>query len=95
MKKNVVSLVSVFFILGVTSSVFSRLIDGYQGGLKYINREDIKNTTIYLASDDMKGRAAGTEENLQAARFIARKFYGYGFTSYADLLNPDKADSKK
>ncbi len=47
-------------------------------GFESISSDEIFNNISFLASDSLKGRAAGTDENLIAAMFIAQKFYEYG-----------------
>jgi hypothetical protein len=49
-----------------------------QEALSTISVEEIYGNLQYLASDSLKGRAAGTDENLLAAMYIADKFKKYG-----------------
>lgn len=76
------------FLLVFSSQVAAQLTGNYKEGLKFINKEDLKKNITYLASDKMKGRAAGSEENLEAAKFIAKKFFDYGLTPYNEIANP-------
>lgn len=94
MKRNSVALAAVL-ILFVCSYSYSQVIDGYQNGLKYINKEDIRKTITYLASDELKGRATGTPENLEAARFVANKFNEFGLVPYDELANTLPFKKKK
>ncbi|MBX2974862.1 MAG: M20/M25/M40 family metallo-hydrolase [Ignavibacteriaceae bacterium] len=66
---------SIFAILFVLSSYsFAQIPAGYEEGLKVIRSGDFKEYISYLASDELKGRAAGTEENMLASKFIANRF---------------------
>jgi len=49
-----------------------------QTGFESISSEEIFSNISFLASDSLKGRATGSDENLIAGMFIARKFYDYG-----------------
>lgn len=65
-------------ILFLSSSVYTQVPEGYKKGLEYINKSDLKKFISVLADDSLKGRGAGTDENLKAARFIAHRFYDLG-----------------
>ncbi|MDP3148920.1 MAG: M20/M25/M40 family metallo-hydrolase [Ignavibacteria bacterium] len=67
----------VVSLILVTSS-FPQIPEGYKKGLEYINKGDLQRFISVLADDSLKGRAAGTDENLEAARFIAHRFYELG-----------------
>ncbi|MEW6193778.1 MAG: M20/M25/M40 family metallo-hydrolase [Bacteroidota bacterium] len=95
MKNIILNLLVLFVIQGMVSFNYSQIADGYQDGLKSIDKSDIQKSVTYLASDDMKGRAVGTDENLTAARFVAKRFYEFGLTSYDDLTNPIKLRNHK
>lgn len=86
MKKylNPVQLFVLSLVLLISS--FAQIPDGYKKGLEFINKEDLKQFISVLADDSLKGRAAGTEENLEAARFIAHRFYELGLVP-AELKN--------
>jgi len=64
------------FLLCATT--FSQIPGGYKQGLEKINKEDLKKFVSVLAHDSLKGRAADTNENLIAARYIAHRFYQLG-----------------
>ncbi|MGE5437820.1 MAG: M28 family peptidase [Syntrophothermus sp.] len=57
---------------------FLLLAQDKQSALNSINSDDIYNSLKFLASDSLKGRAAGSDENIIAAMFIANKFKEYG-----------------
>jgi hypothetical protein len=76
----------VSLILVISS--FGQIPEGYKKGLEYINKVDLQHFISVLADDSLKGRAAGTEQNLEAARFIAKRFYEIG-------LNPSDGKSRK
>ncbi|MBZ0199817.1 MAG: M20/M25/M40 family metallo-hydrolase [Ignavibacteriaceae bacterium] len=57
------------------------------GGFESISADEIFNNISFFASDSLKGRATGTDENLIAAMFVAQKFYEYG-------LSPTNNNSK-
>lgn len=74
--KNLATLGSVFLILLTTTSLYSQKI------VKKIDA-DISASVIeshirFLASDEMRGRMTGAQENRIAARYIAEKFRAYG-----------------
>lgn len=78
----------VFLLLaGLSVYSFPQVPTGYERGLEFIDKKDIKNSITFLASDKLKGRATGTEENLEAARFIAKKFYEFGLQPYSESKN--------
>ena len=84
-KASVIRISLIVFILsGFQFEMFPQIPDGYEKGLDYINKSDIKNSITFLASDELKGRAAGTDENLEAARFIAKKFAEFGLQPYSE-----------
>lgn len=72
LKKNSLgSLISVF----VTCSLcMAQIPEGYEKGFSTIDQKEILKNISVLAADSMKGRPAGSPENLIAARFIAEKF---------------------
>ncbi|MCF8344069.1 MAG: hypothetical protein K9H13_05465, partial [Bacteroidales bacterium] len=49
-----------------------------------ITVEELKEHVEFLASDELKGRKAGSEEGLKAARFIREKFEEAGLQLLAD-----------
>ncbi|MDP3685186.1 MAG: M28 family peptidase, partial [Ignavibacteria bacterium] len=67
-------IVSLFLV----TSTFAQIPEGYKKGLEFINKKDLQRFISVLADDSLKGRAAGTDENLEAARFIAHRFYELG-----------------
>jgi hypothetical protein len=70
---------SLFIITGFCGGLFAQAVPaGYEEGLKTITGGEILQNVTFLASDSLKGRAAGTEENNVAAAFIASKFKEYG-----------------
>ncbi|MGE5682608.1 MAG: M20/M25/M40 family metallo-hydrolase [Bacillota bacterium] len=71
--KFVVLLLCLFCI-----SVSAQIPAGYEKGLNSISKDEMYKSVLYLASDSLKGRPAGSEENLAAAKYIAAKFKQYG-----------------
>ncbi|MDP2302776.1 MAG: M28 family peptidase [Ignavibacteria bacterium] len=63
------------FVLLYSVNSFAQIPSGYEDGIKVIKSSDLKEYITYLASDDLKGRAAGTEENMIASKYIANRFY--------------------
>ena len=55
-----------------------------QTGNPKITREELTTHVKYLASDELKGRASGTEENAIAARYIADALKSYGLLPAGD-----------
>lgn len=78
MKRNFQLFKQIIVILFLSITTFCQIPDGYKKGLEYINKTDLKSFISVLADDSLKGRAADTEENLKAARFIAHRFYDLG-----------------
>jgi hypothetical protein len=68
--------------------------------LNSITQKEIYESIKFLASDSLKGRAAGTDENLIAAMFIAEKFKQYGLKplikkdNFVKVIKPEDDDSK-
>jgi len=79
---RITSCVLIFICWGFPSLSFSQIPNGYEKGLSYINSDDIKNSISFLASDELEGRATGSQGNLEAARFIAKKFFEAGLIPY-------------
>jgi aminopeptidase YwaD len=79
---RITSCILIFICWGPLSLSFSQIPDGYEKGLNYINSDDIKNSISFLASDELEGRATGSQGNLEAARFIAKKFFEAGLIPY-------------
>ena len=44
------------------------------------SEKELKEVLTFLASDDLKGRAAGTREDKKSAKFISERLSSYGFT---------------
>ncbi len=65
-------------ILIVIGTGFGQIPDAYESGLEVISSEWIFNHVYFLASDSMKGRPAGSTENLIAAQYIAGHFEQFG-----------------
>jgi hypothetical protein len=75
MKQSLSVLYVCLFVLLYSINSFAQIPSGYEDGLKVIKSSDLKEYITYLASDDLKGRAAGTEENMIASKYIANRFY--------------------
>ncbi len=89
------SILFLFFLVFATFNSFAQLSGNYKDGFKYINKDDIEKNVTYLASEEMKGRGIGTPQTLEAAKFIAGKFYEYGLKPYNDIANPPFSKPKK
>lgn len=90
----------VVLSLGLCAPLFAQQIPpGYEEGLKTITSKEILSNITFLASDSLKGRAAGTEENNIAASFIASKFKEYGLkTVFQDrfaIFKKDKPEEEE
>lgn len=85
----------LFFFAFATFNSFAQLSGNYKDGFKFINKDDIEKNVTYLASDEMKGRGIGTPQTLEAAKYIAGKFYEYGLKPYNDIANPPFSKPKK
>jgi len=68
----------------ISQNAIAQIPQGYEKGLEYINKTDLKNFISVLADDSLKGRAANSDENLSAARFIAHRFYELGLKPIDD-----------
>jgi len=70
---------SLLIIIFVINSVLEAQIpSGYEKGLSTISQDEIYTNLSFLASDSLKGRAAGSSECLISAMYIAEKFQQYG-----------------
>jgi hypothetical protein len=65
-------------------SLFGRLDGRAQETSADIRAEDLKRHVKYLASDELEGRAPGTEGNRKAASYIAGLFDAYGLRPVGD-----------
>lgn len=65
------------FVFVISVLVFP-LIAGAQEGDPAITADDLRAHVRYLASDQLEGRASGTEGNRKAAAYIAGKFAAWG-----------------
>ncbi len=79
MKKTV-----LLFVLTFILSSFAGAQSNKDEALKLIKAEDLKAYVTYLASDQMKGRYAGTAENEAAAAYIAKRFSELGLKPYVE-----------
>jgi len=75
-------------ILFISPVCFSQTVlsDEQQTGFESISSREILNNITFLASDSLKGRATGSDENLVAAMFIAREFYRYDLEPVSPVL---------
>lgn len=69
--KFAVSVLLLFISLNIS---YAQIIPGYEEGLQIISKEALQQHLTFLASDSLKGRGAGTDENLIASLYIAEKF---------------------
>ncbi len=69
---------STVFLLFCVSFVFAQIPEGYEAGINTISGKEIYDNIKFLASDSLKGRSAGSDENNVAAKYIASKFKEYG-----------------
>jgi len=77
--KKILLLKKLFIVsLILFTTALPQIPEGYKKGLEFINKTDLQKFISVLADDSLKGRGAGTDENLEAARFIARRFYDIG-----------------
>ncbi len=72
--KYLLSTISAFILILSFNITNAQIIPGYEEGLQIISREALQQHLTFLASDSLKGRAAGTDENLVASLYIAEKF---------------------
>ncbi|HSL88301.1 MAG TPA: M20/M25/M40 family metallo-hydrolase [Ignavibacteriaceae bacterium] len=72
--KYLLSTISAFVLVLSFSITNAQIIPGYEEGLQIISKEALQQHLTFLASDSLKGRAAGTDENLIASLYIAEKF---------------------
>ena len=78
MKKEI-NLLIIFFCFGFVVQFFAQTLDSPE-----ITAAEIQDHINYLASDELKGRDTGTEECLEAARYIENEFKKYGLTPFFD-----------
>ncbi|WP_260392027.1 hypothetical protein [Empedobacter falsenii] len=53
------------------------LVVGTKSFAQEIEVKNLKKHVYFLADDKMKGRGTGSEENLKAAKYIAKEFKKY------------------
>ena len=73
MKDLLSTTITLILVLSFTITN-AQIIPGYEEGLQIISKEALQQHLTFLASDSLKGRAAGTDENLIASLYIAEKF---------------------
>jgi hypothetical protein len=71
----------------ISTPFYAQYQMGYKEALNSISSEEIKYNITFLASDSLKGRFTGTNENLVAALFIASKFKEYGLKEIVPQIN--------
>lgn len=76
MKKEIILLI-IFFCFGFVVQSFAQTTDNPE-----ITAAEIQEHINYLASDELKGRDSGTEECLEAARYIENEFKKYGLLPF-------------
>lgn len=76
---------NLFFLLII--NVYGQYLNSFEQALLSINKEDIFKNLMFLASDVLKGRAAGSIENEIAAKFIAKKFIEQGLKPAGNYQN--------
>ncbi|MEE9450501.1 MAG: M28 family peptidase [Ignavibacteriaceae bacterium] len=77
--KKVNSLLIIFLSFGFVAQFFAQTIDSPE-----ITAAEIQAHINYLASDELKGRDTGTEQCLEAARYIENEFKKYGLLPFFD-----------
>ncbi len=92
MKRSVKLLFVLYLITHL--SVFSQSISS-SAGLNSIQKEEIINSVVFLASDSLKGRFSGTMGNDIAAEFIAKKFKQYGLIPIGNDIKTSKRSGIK
>ncbi len=81
----------VLVTLFISSVCFAQeLADGYEKGMQSITGNEINDHVSFFADDSMKGRPAGSDENLLASLYIARRFKDIGLQPLSKKLNPRK-----
>ncbi len=71
---------SFILLIACNRSGLAQIPAGYQSGLESITSKEMIDHIGYLAADSLKGRAAGSQENLAAATYIAERFRSCGLT---------------
>lgn len=74
--RNRITIGFIVFILIISSNVFTQ--SQIRSGINSIDSAEIFENLVFLSSDSLKGRTAGSLENNVAAEFIAKKFIQYG-----------------
>lgn len=75
---RIISKLIVVFFAVLYLQLYTQDFKNFQQAYYSINKDEIFSNLRFLASDSLKGRATGTEENYIAAKFIANKFLEYG-----------------
>lgn len=79
---NNIKTIFILCLFGCNLELYPQIPPGYETGINFIDSDDIKNSITFLASDSLKGRASGSAENIEAAKYIAKKFYEAGLMPY-------------
>lgn len=77
----------LFLVITHISFVVAQPSVQIQNALSTIKQDEIFENLKFLASDSLKGRAAGSAENNVAAEFIAKKFIEYGLKPAGNLYS--------
>jgi len=77
--KKIINLLIIFLSIGFVVQLFAQTLDSPE-----ITASEIQEHINFLASDELKGRDTGTEECLEAARYIENEFKKYGLTPFFD-----------
>lgn len=86
---------STFILVIFSAGLFTQDISKFQSAYYSIKKDELYSNLKFLASDSLKGRATGTEENNLAAKFIAEKFQKYGLIPLIDDLNSTRKSRLK
>lgn len=85
---------SFWVLIIINAFLLVQSIAQIQDAISTIKTNEIYENLKFLASDSLKGRAAGSQENKVAAEFIAKKFIEYGLKPVSNLSSGYKTTNQ-
>src|ERR1700737_2818398 len=78
------SLLSVLFLSAPLSAQSIKAVVSVPAAMKYIREQDLKRDLYVLAGDEMRGREAGTLDEIRASVWLADEMEKIGVTPHGD-----------
>lgn len=87
--------IKILLVLFLYTTASAQIYPGYEDGLKIISKDALIQNLTFLADDSLKGRAAGTDENLIASIYIAERFREAGLEPLFPSRNVFKVEDEE